>query len=180
MSLNGDISDEAVEINQFHQIECNEDTNMVGKICFQYVLREKIKLLVKGFSFSLSFDDCNYICDRTLCLGFCSIETTGDTNRIKTWTAHDHPPHQYLLGAQGELFLSNRNASKLSVAGFTFDHEREEKYWSCSKRRSQKCKGRCTTVQMGTFKYVVAWADHSHCPDAADLPVMQMKNRLKK
>jgi hypothetical protein len=32
-------------------------------------------------------------------------------------------------------------------------------------------------AQMGTFKYVIALADHSHYLDAADLPVMHMKNQ---
>jgi transcriptional regulator NrdR family protein len=155
------------------------ESNMIGKPCYLYKLREKQKLLVQGYCFSLSDDDGRFICECNLCIGCCTIETCGEISKIKSWTAHEHPPHEY-IGFQGQLFLSKRNFNKLEVAGFVFDHERDDKYWSCSRRRIENCKGRCTTVQMGSYKYVSSWTEHSHCPDATELPVQQLKNSLKR
>jgi hypothetical protein len=65
-----------------------------------------------------------------------------------------------------ELVPSQKGNDKLNAHGFLMVKERNQanKYtWCCEKRKSERCKGRATTILENGLHFLMYFSAHSHC-----------------
>jgi len=152
---------------------------MVGEICHSFFGEKKKKICVKGYSFcmeNIGLKSC-WVCEAVSCSALCEVEEMQDILVIKTWNPHRNEPSPN-LGQSCVQIKTNRGKVKLHSQGISYHLERNAD-WSCSQRKSGKCRGRISVLERNGDFVISKFNEHNHTEDATEHPLAEFNNSLK-